>query len=142
MARRVSMSKAKRLTESLKSKNRRFVESLGSMEWFERGVKAYKPSVMKRDVAISELSDYEGAEKALERVFSSSDKLVVALGLYKDTAKMSQELSKTLTLEGYKRIVYSWDVEAFEEVFTGEYKTPVIIASNSDNEWAVVFKSN
>lgn len=143
MARRVSMSKAKRLTESLKAKTRRFVESSISVsEWFEKYIKSYKPSIMKRSDAIEELSDYEGMKKAIERTFSSSDKLVVALAVYKDTAKLSEQLGTTLALEGYKRIVYSWDVEAFEDVFTGKYTTSVIIASNSDNEWAVVFKSN
>lgn len=143
MARRISMSKAKRLTESLKSKNRRFQESsLSVYDWFEKYVKSYKPSTMKRADAIEELSDFEGMQKALERTFSSSDKLVVALAVYKDTAKLSEQLGTTLALEGYKRITYSWDVEAFEDVFTGEYKTSVVLASNSNNEWAVVFKSN
>ena len=87
MTRRISMSKAKRLTESLKSKNRRFQESSRSVsDWFSH-------EWMENDVGIRKMSwlfglydekDFKGLTQALKETFKPDDKVNYLFGSGKD----------------------------------------------------------
>lgn len=131
------MSRAKRLAESLRAKTKRFLESFDSITWFEKELKRLKPLKMSKDDAIEELSEFEGAEKAIEKVFKSSDKLLVVAGYYKELDKLEDALIK----ERYKNFGYE-DTTIFLDVSVGDSTTPVIISKTIDDSWSLVIKAN
>lgn len=137
MARRVSMSKAKRLTESLRAKTRRFLESFDSITWFEKELKGLKPSKLSVSDAIEELSEFEGSAEGIKKVFKPSDILLIIAGYYKELDKLEDVLLK----ERYKSFGYE-DTTVFLDVNVGNYTTPVVISKAKDNSWALVIKSN
>lgn len=131
------MSRAKRLAESLRKRNRKFIESFDSLTWFEKELKRLKPLKLSRSDAIEELSEFEGSNKSIEKVFKPSDVLLAVVGYYKELDTLEDVLLK----ERYKNFGYE-DTTIFLDVNVGSYTTPVIISKARDNSWALVIKSN
>lgn len=131
------MSRAKRLAESLRKRNKKFIESFDSITWFEKELKRLKPLKLSRSDAIEELSEFEGSDKSIEKVFKPSDVLLAVVGYYKELDTLEDVLLK----ERYKNFGYE-DTTIFLDVNVGSYTTPVIISKARDNSWALVIKSN
>lgn len=83
MTKRISMSKAKRLTESLKSKNRRFQESADSVyEWFNHEWMRVDVSTRKMSELLGSFdeNDFKGLNQALKVTFKPTDKVNYVFG--------------------------------------------------------------
>ena len=136
MARRISMSKAKRLTESLKSKNRRFQESADSVyEWFNH-------EWMRVDIGtrkVSELlgsfdeNDFKGLTKALKATFKPTDKVNYVFG---DDPEL-EDLSDLLWGEDKKPKVFQ-DTYVFQAETGSIGNDSVVFATDGYGNYAVV----
>lgn len=130
------MSKAKRLAESLRSKNRKFQESADSVyEWFNH-------EWMRVDAGTAKLSelfgsydenDFKGLTKALKATFKPTDKVNYAFG---DDPEL-EDLSDLLWGEDKNPKVFQ-NAYVFQAE-TGNYKDHnVVFASDGDGNYCVV----
>lgn len=133
MARRVSMSKAKRLTESLRSKNRRFQESADSVyDWFESEWLDLDTYTLTASQIPNEFDSFDGLPQAIKYAFKSSDKVRYSFGYEEELEDL-----ENLAWKEDKRPKVFRETSIFK-VNTGRVEDEfVVIASNSFGEFFV-----
>ena len=137
MARRISMSKAKRLTESLKSKNRRFQESADSVyEWFEKEWPKLDSYVSTASKILNDLdgsNSFDGLPQTIRYAFKPTDKVRYIFG----SEKKLEELEDLAWKENRRPKVFR--ETCIFTVNTGRKEDEfVVIGSNNYGEFFVV----